>query len=107
MPIQSTKPIVKDGVEFPYFLVNLAVSPLVQETNIGASCAMKLTPYRVKEDGTEKKILKDINWFARLVFLPFEIYYRAPVSHHKCDLYINRLLKLANWDIKSLDYFIS
>jgi hypothetical protein len=61
----------------------------------------------LKEDGTEKKILKDINWFARLVFLPFEIYYRAPVSHHKCDLYINRLLKLANWDIKSLDYFIS
>lgn len=52
MPIQSTKPIIKDGVEYPYFLVNLAISPLVQETNIGASCAMRLTPYRVKEDGT-------------------------------------------------------
>lgn len=52
MPIIAVKPIVKDGVEYPYLLVNLAVSPLVQETNIGASCAMKLTPYRVKEDGT-------------------------------------------------------
>jgi len=56
----------------------------------------------LKEDGTEINILKDINWFARLVFLPFEIYYRAPVSHHKCDLYINRLIKLANWDVISL-----
>jgi hypothetical protein len=52
MPITSTKPIVKDGIEYPYFTVNLAVSPLVNETTIGGSCAMKLTPYRVKEDGT-------------------------------------------------------
>jgi hypothetical protein len=53
----------------------------------------------LKEDGTEKNIVKDKNWFVRLVYLPFEIYYRAPVSHHKCDLYINRLIKLANWDV--------
>ena len=52
MPITSTKPVIKDGVEYPYFSVNLAVSPLVNETTIGGSCAMKLTPYRVKEDGT-------------------------------------------------------
>ena len=52
MPIVAVKPIIKDGIEYPYLLVNLAVSPLVQETTIGASCAMKLTPYRVKEDGT-------------------------------------------------------
>ena len=52
MPITAVKPIIKDGVEYPYLLVNLAVSPLVQETTIGASCAMKLTPYRVNEDGT-------------------------------------------------------
>lgn len=52
MPIVAVKPIIKDGVEYPYLLVNLAVSPLVQEITIGASCAMKLTPYRVKEDGT-------------------------------------------------------
>ena len=66
MPIQSTKPIVKDGVEFPYFLVNLAVSPLVQETNIGASCAMKLTPYRVKEDGTFEMLNDDAIPFSYL-----------------------------------------
>jgi hypothetical protein len=52
MPITSTNPIIKDGIEYPYFTVNLAVSPFIQETDIGGSCAMKLTPYRVKEDGT-------------------------------------------------------
>ena len=52
MPITSTNPIVKEGIEYPFFLVNLAISPVVQETTIGASCAMRLTPYRVKEDGT-------------------------------------------------------
>ena len=66
MPIQSTKPIVKDGIEFPYFLVNLAVSPLVQETNIGGSCAMKLTPYRVKEDGIFEMLPDDAIPFSYL-----------------------------------------
>lgn len=47
MPIQSTKPTIVDGVEYPLLLVNLAISPLVQEGGIiGASVAMRLTPYR-------------------------------------------------------------
>jgi hypothetical protein len=46
MPIQSTNPIVVDGVEYPYYTVNLAISPLVKETEVGASVAMRLTPYR-------------------------------------------------------------
>lgn len=52
MPITSTKPVIKDGIEYPYFTLNLAISPLIMDTDIGGSCAMKLTPYRVKEDGT-------------------------------------------------------
>jgi len=48
MPITSTQPIEKDGKTYPYLTVNLSISPLVQDT-IGASVAMRLTPYRVKD----------------------------------------------------------
>ena len=51
MPIQSTNPIVVDGVEYPYYTVNLAISPLIKETEVGASVAMRLTPYRELEGG--------------------------------------------------------
>jgi hypothetical protein len=52
MPITSTNPIEVDGIEYPYFMINLAISPLVKPTDIGASVAMRLTPYRVLEDGS-------------------------------------------------------
>jgi hypothetical protein len=52
MPIQSTNPIEVDGIIYPYYLVNLAISPLVKPTDIGGSVAMRLTPYRVLEDGS-------------------------------------------------------
>jgi hypothetical protein len=51
-------------------------------------------------DHLEVKILeRDLPWYLRLICLPFEIYYRNPIQNHKCDLYISRLLKLADWDI--------
>jgi hypothetical protein len=52
MPITSTNPIEVDGNVYPYFMVNLAISPLVKPTDIGASVAMRLTPYRLLEDGS-------------------------------------------------------
>ena len=52
MPITSTNPIEVDGNVYPYFMVNLAISPLVKPTDIGGSVAMRLTPYRVLEDGS-------------------------------------------------------
>ena len=51
MPIQSTNPIVVEGIEYPYYTVNLAISPLIKENEIGASVAMRLTPYRELEGG--------------------------------------------------------
>ena len=51
MPIQSTNPITVDGVEYPYYTVNLAISPLVRDTEVGASVAMRLTPYRETAEG--------------------------------------------------------
>ena len=59
MPIQSTTPIVKEGIEYPYFMVNLAISPLVKPTDIGGSVAMRLTPYRVLEDGSSESLPDD------------------------------------------------
>lgn len=56
MPITTSTPYVDaDGNEYPYFLVNLAVSPRVQGGEIGASVACRLTPYRVDADGNVVK----------------------------------------------------
>lgn len=51
MPIQSVNPIVVDGIEYPYYTVNLSISPLIKSTEIGASVAMRLTPYRELDGG--------------------------------------------------------
>ena len=56
MPITSTNPIEVDGNVYPYYMINLAISPLVNPTNIGASVAMRLTPYRVLEDGSSESL---------------------------------------------------
>jgi len=52
MPITSNNPIEVDGNVYPYFMINLAISPLVKPTDIGGSVAMRLTPYRLLEDGS-------------------------------------------------------
>jgi hypothetical protein len=49
MPLISTNPTIVDGVEYPYFLVNLSISPY--DAPNGASVAMRLTPYRNVELG--------------------------------------------------------
>lgn len=49
MPLTSTTPTVVDGVEYPYFLVNLSISPY--NAPEGASVALRLTPYRNLELG--------------------------------------------------------
>ena len=59
MPIQSTNPIEVEGNVYPYFMINLAISPLVKPTDVGGSVAMRLTPYRVLEDGTSESLGAD------------------------------------------------
>lgn len=49
MPIQSKNPTIVDGIEYPYFLVNLAMSPYNAPN--GVSIALNLTPYRNLELG--------------------------------------------------------
>lgn len=49
MPLTSTNPIIVDGQEYPFYLVNLSISPY--DAPNGASVAMRLTPYRNVELG--------------------------------------------------------
>lgn len=49
MPLTSKNPTIKEGKEYPYFLVNLAISPY--DAPNGASVALRLTPYRTLEEG--------------------------------------------------------
>lgn len=49
MPLISTNPIIVDGQEYPFYLVNLSISPY--DAPRGASVAMRLTPYRNAELG--------------------------------------------------------
>ncbi len=55
MPITSTVPTIVDGIEYPYLLVNLAISPLLNnDGSIGGSVAMRLTPYRMNNGLVEQ-----------------------------------------------------
>ena len=49
MTLTSTNPTVVDGIEYPHFLVSLAMSPYNAPN--GASVALRLTPYRNLENG--------------------------------------------------------
>ena len=53
MPFTITPREIKDG-EIPYdkTLINLAISPIIQESDIKAAMNLTCTPYRVLIDGT-------------------------------------------------------
>lgn len=50
MKIKATKPIVKNDVEYPYYALSMSMSPL-WKPGVGCSVAIRLTPFREKEDG--------------------------------------------------------
>lgn len=56
MPILASTPIVYNGEQYPYYGVNLAISPKWDSTDVGGSVAMRLTPYRILQDGTIEKL---------------------------------------------------
>ena len=51
MKLTSTKPTIIDGVEYPFLAVTFAMSPL-WKPGLGASVAIRFTPFRELEDGT-------------------------------------------------------
>ena len=56
MAIITSKPELANGVEYPYLGVNLAISPVWQESNIGASVAIVFTPFRVTDSGAVERL---------------------------------------------------
>jgi len=56
MPIQASIPIEYNGEQYPYYGVNLAISPKWDSTDVGGTVAMRLTPYRILQDGTIEKL---------------------------------------------------
>ena len=55
MKIKAKKPIIKNGIEYPYYAVSLSMSPL-WKPGLGASVAIRLTPFRELEDGTYQSL---------------------------------------------------
>lgn len=51
MKLVSSKPTIVDGVEYPFLAVSLSMSP-IWKPNMGASIAIRFTPFRELEDGT-------------------------------------------------------
>jgi len=55
MKIKAKKPTIKNGIEYPYYAVSLSMSPL-WKPGLGASVAIRLTPFRELEDGTYQSL---------------------------------------------------
>ena len=55
MKIKAKNPIIKDGVEYPYYAVSMSMSPLWRP-GVGCSVAIRLTPFRETEDGVVVKL---------------------------------------------------
>lgn len=49
----------------------------------------------INDECSVEYAIKDIPWYWRIVYFPFSINFFAPVHCHSCDLYIERLLKIA------------
>jgi hypothetical protein len=58
MKLVSTKPTIKNGIEYPFLAVSLSMSPL-WKPNLGASVAIRFTPFRELEDGTYQSLPND------------------------------------------------
>lgn len=54
MALHSTNPIEKDGRTYGLLAASLALSPMWRSDGVGLSIAVRLTPYRVGEDGPER-----------------------------------------------------
>jgi hypothetical protein len=52
MPINSTKPTIRNGETYPHFAVQMIVSPGIEIADISARVVINLTPYRVRGDNT-------------------------------------------------------
>lgn len=54
-PLQTNQPVTRDGKVFSNYGINLAVSPRWEPNRVGASVAVRLTPYR-EEGGVVERL---------------------------------------------------
>lgn len=92
MPLISTQPTIVDGVEYPYFLVNLSISPY--DAPRGASVALRLTPYRNMELGG----IEQLPDYAKAVSLldVFEVAEHDPAFEEAVASIMNALQEFIN-----------
>jgi len=51
MKLISTKPTIVDGIEYPFLAVSISMSS-IWKPGLGASTAIRFTPFRELKDGT-------------------------------------------------------
>lgn len=51
--MNTNQPIVKDGNTYDKYAVNLALSPMWKSDGMGVSIAVRLTPYRIGDEGPD------------------------------------------------------
>lgn len=54
MALTTNQPIEQDGKVYDRLAVNLAMSPMWRPDGMGVSIAVRLTPWRVGDDGPER-----------------------------------------------------
>lgn len=58
--------------------------------------------FEIYKNGLVKELSVDVPWYVRLLTLPFNIKCLAPIQNHACNLYIERLVALAQWDVVNI-----
>ncbi len=53
MPINTTKPLVRDGETYQHYAVQMIVSPGIETADISARVVLNLTPYRLADGAIE------------------------------------------------------
>jgi predicted lipase len=51
----------------------------------------------------EVRIVNETPWYLRIFYFPLELDYRAPIKHHSCVLYLERMIWCARFDTE-LDF---
>lgn len=54
-------------------------------------------------DAHDIRVLHDVPWYWRIFYFPFQIDYTAPIKHHSCVLYLERMMYFAKIKIDFAD----
>jgi hypothetical protein len=92
MPLVSKNPTIVDGIEYPYFLFNLSMSPY--DAPNGTSVALRLTPYRNLELGGIEQLPDHAKAISLLDI--FQVAQNDPAFESAIEGIVNTLQQLIN-----------